>query len=384
MPREPDWSRLAAARLQAVTRFPYLARALFALEPRPGRSSMAVDEGWRLYVGPEALNDWSVDECAAVLVHEVTHLIRDHAGRARTAGVGPAQRTRWNLAVDLEVDDDLAEAGLSLPFGGSQPADHGLPPHQLAETYYRRLAAEAPATCGSGAGGEPGDAEPDSPGGGLATVEIVALRRDAAAAVRQAVERGEPVPGGWRRWAQSDGRGIDWRLQLAALVRAGSRGGGGRRDYSYSRPSRRAAAARPVILPALLAVTPSLAVVVDTSASMTGPRLGDALNETLAVTEALGGRGRVTVIACDTTAHPVGPLRSRQPVQLAGGGGTDMGAGLRAAARLRPAPDVVVVLTDGVTPWPDSNPTRGAVVAAILGDGPDGPPWARTVRVPAA
>ncbi len=73
-------------------------------------------------------------------------------------------------------------------------------------------------------------------------------------------------------------------------------------------------------------------------------------------------------------------------VRLAGGGGTDMGAGIEAAARLRPRPDVVVVLTDGMTPWPDEPPRGVRVVVGVLtseygGDESAVPAWARSVLI---
>jgi hypothetical protein len=59
-----------------------------------------------------------------------------------------------------------------------------------------------------------------------------------------------------------------------------------------------------------------------------------------------------------------------------------MGAGIAAAAALRPRPLVTVVLTDGFTPWPPQPPKAMRVVVGLLGErAPDGPPWARAVRV---
>ena len=60
-------------------------------------------------------------------------------------------------------------------------------------------------------------------------------------------------------------------------------------------------------------------------------------------------------------------VRRARDVKLAGGGGTDLRPGLAAATAARPRPDVVVVLTDGYTPWPSSAPPGAAVVAALLG-----------------
>jgi predicted metal-dependent peptidase len=79
---------------------------------------------------------------------------------------------------------------------------------------------------------------------------------------------------------------------------------------------------------------------------------------------------------------PVQRVSSARQVELIGGGGTDMGAGIGAAAALRPRPAVTVVLTDGYTPWPAVAPKGMRVVVGLLGEAaPDAPPWARAVRV---
>jgi hypothetical protein len=59
-----------------------------------------------------------------------------------------------------------------------------------------------------------------------------------------------------------------------------------------------------------------------------------------------------------------------------------MGAGIAAAAALRPRPAVTVVLTDGYTPWPSVPPKGMRVVVGLLGArAPEAPSWARAVRV---
>jgi hypothetical protein len=64
-----------------------------------------------------------------------------------------------------------------------------------------------------------------------------------------------------------------------------------------------------------------------------------------------------------------------------------MGAGLAAAARLRPRPSVAVVLTDGMTPWPAEPPKGLQVVVGIVGTPAQGgrpwaaPGWARVVHI---
>lgn len=78
-------------------------------------------------------------------------------------------------------------------------------------------------------------------------------------------------------------------------------------------------------------------------------------------------------------------VTSPRQVELLGGGGTDMGEGIEAARRLRPPPSVVVVLTDGFTPWPSEPPKGVRVVVGLLRESPmRTPAWARVVQIEAA
>ncbi len=87
---------------------------------------------------------------------------------------------------------------------------------------------------------------------------------------------------------------------------------------------------------------------------------------------ASGGDGAaLTVITCDaavTAMHKVRTLSSIRQLELTGGCGTDMVAGIAACAALRPAPEVVVVMTDGDTLWPATPGTalRNTRVIALL------------------
>jgi hypothetical protein len=63
-----------------------------------------------------------------------------------------------------------------------------------------------------------------------------------------------------------------------------------------------------------------------------------------------------------------------------------MRVGIAAAEATHPRPDVVVVLSDGATPWPD-RPTRARLVVAVIGDQAavqQAPAWATTVQVTTA
>jgi predicted metal-dependent peptidase len=102
-----------------------------------------------------------------------------------------------------------------------------------------------------------------------------------------------------------------------------------------------------------------VAVVVDTSGSMSDPMLGQALGEIGGVLPGIGiARRDLRVVCCDAQAYEAQTVRDLGRVTLAGGGGTDMGRGVEAAAALRPKPDLILVLTDGFTPLPSAPPPR--------------------------
>src|SRR5215216_4614746 len=80
---------LQAARVRASYQRAYFAPALFNLVPVRTDliASMAVDAQWRLYYNEAWLTAHTVEENAAVLIHEVSHLLRDHAARKQAAAV---------------------------------------------------------------------------------------------------------------------------------------------------------------------------------------------------------------------------------------------------------------------------------------------------------
>ena len=386
---------LAAGRLWAASHFPYLASGLFGAQvlAKPGIATVAVDEGWRLHADPELTVTWTPAQLGSVLVHHVSHLLRAHGERALAAGISPDDARAWVRGADAEINDDLVPAGLELPgrpvLPGHLGADEGL----LAEQYFTagredqdtQAQPDWDLDCGSGADGWGRGWDASGPPALSPWQARLLCRQVAQDCVRHAREAGN-VPAGLLRWAEQTLQpAVDWRRVLAAELRRAVADTAGAVDYSYRRPSRRASVAGSVVLPALRRPVPEVAVVCDTSGSMTEDLLAAALAEVEGLLRSLGLARQVRVLACDTAVGPARRVTSARQVELVGGGGTDMGAGIAAAAALRPRPAVAVVLTDGFTPWPDRPPRGTRVVVALLGDeAPDGPDWARAVRVPSA
>ncbi|MEV0151694.1 MULTISPECIES: VWA-like domain-containing protein [unclassified Nonomuraea] len=185
-----------------------------------------------------------------------------------------------------------------------------------------------------------------------------------------------------------------WRELLGTAVRSAVSGPGVGEDYTYGRPPRRSAGLPGVILPSLRRRPPRISVVIDTSASVSDAELGSALLEVAAIVRAVGGRrDLVSVLSCDAAARVAQPLCRAEGMTLVGGGGTDLRAGIAKALRASPRPDVIVVLTDGQTPWPQERPASRIVVGLFSRTRrsydesdpdyvPDTPPsWARVVDI---
>ena len=381
---------------------PYLASALLALDPvvvateagerGPDLRAFPADRRWHVYIDPAVLAEVTVEELGFWLLHQVSHLLREHAARYpgdpvpedRTLGSRTPEQRRWNLAGDAEINDDLHTAKLSLPDSAPHPSWFGLPEGWLAEQYWDALASSEPQAardCGSGCDGQDRPWDCDRPG--LSTVGARLVARDAARRIREHTRQRGDTPAGWQRWADEILEpSISWRRQLAAHVRRGAADVTGRVDFTYRRPSRRASATPDVVLPSLRQPLPQVALVIDTSGSMSDSMLSQALAEVTGVLRSLGvARRNLRVIACDAQAYQAQHVRDVRTITLAGGGGTDMGAGLDAAADLRPRPDLIIVLTDGYTPWRPAPPQGIRVVVGLMDRGGSTPEWAETVLI---
>ncbi|MFT5564629.1 MAG: putative metal-dependent peptidase [Myxococcota bacterium] len=431
----------AAARLHAVhALMPYLATAVFRLRPWAvdGLGTFAVDARWRLYLDPEVMESWGVPASAGVLLHEVGHALRDHAGHAERMG-DSIDRYAWNICGDAAINDDLVAADVPLPGGPVLPstlADRDgrpMPDGRTAHEYYALLPQallpqallpaedvagdiDAPddrspgehpglglsvtrvpgrgaapgASCGEVAGGDAPDVEAPASDMGVSEVEQRLTRRAVAAAVAAAGSQGRGrAPAGLQRWAATELAPpvVSWQQQLRGAVRSGVAYAAGAVDTTYSRPSRRRVPG--VVLPGSRRPLPSVAIVVDTSASMDDELLAAALAEVEGIARAVGAAGdHVRVLAVDSQVHEAGTVRRASEVLLRGGGGTNLGPGIIAAVRARPAPHVVVVLTDGWTPWPSDRPARGTRFVVVVLDSPvqapapTPPSWATTIHIP--
>ena len=392
---------LRLARAYAARHLPWFAPALYrckiVLSERT--TVAAIDANYNVYWNPVAVDQiiavsmsrqQQLAELAFVWIHEISHNLREHESRRQHIH---GEADRWNCCADLEIND-AAWPGLRPPsvFPPVVPEDFDLATGQLAEWYYRQEETDRPyglqLDCGSGAHGEARPWELEGDGQTLNDTQREVIRRNVA---REMANRPGTLPGGWDVWVQETlNPKVDWRQLLRQrLATAIAVGSGARVDYSYRRPGRRQSVYDPVILPTLSGSRRSqLAVVIDTSGSMAGTPLDRAVAELYGILRA--AHQQVTLIPCDTEAYtPIllkGEEDLRRLMKLPGGGGTNMIGGIEAALDLQPAPDAVLVLTDGYTPYPaERYPTP--VLFGIVGSGldrynrPPNPPWSEDAVV---
>lgn len=426
--------QLMAWRAEALERMPYFARILYAFRPldAPGLGTFACDPSYRLYIDFDAVVSKGLAWCAESLLHECGHLYNDHVARATEHGVADDERFLWNLATDAEINDDLAAAGCkTIADSGVLPSHLEMDNHLLAEQYMDALRRQRPpspssggsdqgqpggeesgdgvpgqsqpfAGCGSASGGAaaPCELAPDDDAGGAAPAASEAEKKvvqiATAAAVREhASKHPGSTPAGLVTRAEMilAPSKLPWRRILASSVRRAAAMRAGLHDTTYLRPNRRrgrveVAPGRRAIYPGSYSPESQIVVARDTSGSMSEEELSMVTIEVEGIAKQLGVRGEaLRILDVDVEVGAVKGYRGVSSLEeVTGRGGTDMGAGIAFAATMRPRPTVVVVITDGWTPWPDVKP-RIPVVVCIVGRGDlprlaeAAPEWATVVTV---
>ena len=392
--KEEGYSRaFQAARVRAAHQRSYFAPALFNLVPVETDliGSMAVDILWRIYYNPGWLSSHSVEENASLLIHEVSHLLRDHDARRKAAGHN--DHRRWNTATDCEINDDLHAEGLPLPGDPPLPEKFGFARGKSAEIYYNQLPAparDAPADtshasaqdCGSGAHGGrrfwevPPDAGQDDAIPGVDRLKAELVRREVARQIDEKSLFSTDVSQSWRRWARETlASKVDYMATIRHVVRRALRDSTlGRSDRTYRRPHRRQAAYGEFIMASFHQPRPRPGFLIDTSSSMEDSQLARAVAELGGLTRQLGYGADVVVACCDTAVQHVRSVFRATDVELYGGGGTDMAAGIQYFIdRTHDPIDLLVIVTDCQTPWPPKRPLF-PVITIRVGDGSP-PPW---------
>jgi predicted metal-dependent peptidase len=328
----------------------------------------------------------------------VGHLLRGHEARKKAAGI--TDHRRWNTAGDCEINDDLHAEGLPLPGDPPLPVKYGLESGGTAESYFKELTRERVSAarervgesegqspsdendCGSGAHGErrfwelPPDDDGDEKTPGVDRLKAELVRREVARRIDEISPYAGEVPPAWRRWAQATlAPKVDYLATIRHVVRRALRESTlGRYDRTYRRPHRRQACYGEFLMPSFHQPRPRPGFLIDTSSSMEDSQLARAVAELSGLIRQLGYGADVVVMSCDAAIRDVRKVFRAGQVELYGGGGTDLNAGLRAFVERTHDPiDLLVIVSDCHTAWSNEVPPF-PVITIRVGDGTP-PPW---------
>ena len=380
--------QLRRARLLATKLWPYYSTALwrvdFREDPNPGLEPVAIDKRWRVSYSPEWLDKLTLKQLAFCLVHEINHCLRNHHGR-----VGDRDPLIWNLATDMEINDDFSSDAIepTKEFTPVFPVTFGFHPHLLAEKYYDLLKKTAKKItikidCGPGchgqgdkSEGEKGEPQGESEALGVSELEAELIRSQVANAIKNGLQAGHGSAGAPLWVDEFLTPKVNWRKLLARYVSKAGAVVSGCTDYSYSRPARRSWA--PFIMPRMISRQVKIGIVMDTSGSMSKSLLSRALAEIKGI--AKSGNMDSKVFFTEDEVSAVGKAGDKGlAAKMRGGGGTDMRVGI--ATALKERPNLIEVITDGYTPWPTEDEVPVPLIACLV-TGEKVPKWMKVVRV---
>jgi predicted metal-dependent peptidase len=342
----------------------------------PGLGTAATDMVSIAY-DPDWFDSLPLDEIVGVLAHEVLHIALKHG--LRRQGQDPRL---WNMACDYAINLILLDCGFRLPEGGLVDQSYR---NMSAEQIYallekkqpplRRSSGQGAGTQGDGIPGtgndllEPGslgkDGKPD-PAAKAAAHDPARLReieRKLTERIAQAAHMGRMagnMPGSLLRVIDNLLHPpVPWQDLLRPMVRAVVRS-----DESWTRRNRRFSQ---VYLPSRYSTRVRKVVVIgDVSGSISNTELQSIGGAIVDIAREVNPRS-IHVLWADTRIAHEQVFESGDAIRLEpkGGGGTDMRVPLAYAEDLDP--DVVVLITDGYTPWPDTPPDYPLITVCTTG-----------------
>lgn len=369
-------NKIQLARAVAARIAPYWAMELSALYLVEDASipTAATSKGWVTYLSPDAAK-LEPEELATVLLHEMMHLWQRHFERLPD-GVDPGT---WNIAGDMEINDDLRSMGCKFPsvWPGVFPETYGCAAGDVAEEYLVALLSKqtppnpVPA-CGSCAGNAAGceGAEGAAPGGfeARSEAEKAALGARLQSNLEQAIKSGSAgnIPGSMKIRAERLGQPpkVDWRKATRSAIRRAITFERGYAQNDWSRFGRRNASR--FLTPRTVQPKINVLVALDTSGSMRDV-LNAALVEVTGVIKAL--KASITLVQADTKIQEVKTIKSVDNLEFKGLGGTCFHEVFEYVNKLpaRDKPSVVVYLTDGYGSAPANPPPGIRVIWGLIG-----------------
>lgn len=385
-----------SALAHATQKAPYLTALLQSLNPLIAGDVQLVsaDDDFRFYIAEHLLTDGQQRLLGELILHGALHLYAEHHKESVRLGVDASRAKLFNLAADLWTNDQLVDMSAQASMEHLIHHTHlGLTRLGSVEEYYQALRARfgndsglesalgsSEQGCGS-ATGVRNDFEVDNGSDpalfalALSEMEkdqiLTSITEEIMEALNAEGDWGAGfLPAGlvgvatvkfnatrtpWERELDEYLRPVINRVQRAFLA-------------TYKRINRRrhsttTASGRKVINPGKAGKNFSAMFYADRSGSMAAHEIQMALDEVYSIVERMGEPESLRFAYVDATIHELHTYTGPGSIPLAvSGGGTDMGEGIRHAMTLEDRPDVIIIATDGDTPWPAEDPGIPVIV----------------------
>lgn len=370
-------SKLEKARTQIIVNHPFFASIMMKKPMKLDESvgTACINPYGYIKIAPSYIEPLTVDQVVFLICHECMHWMQDTFGRC-----GSRDLKGWNIATDAVNNELLIDSniGTFIEGGVRWPGAENM----TAEEVYDLLKTNKQPQ-GSGGMGNPGDPGGQQPGGTgndldprgqdgqqLSAGEQAALSSEIKvelAAAKEIAKQMGKLSGGLSRFVDNLIHvPTPWYQILEKYVTERIR-----TDYTWTRPNRRYSGLG-LYLPSIDGKgMGTIPIIVDTSGSISTQELTAFASHVSTIMEACQPK-EVHVIYVDSGVSRVDVYEPHDlPLKLdpAGGGGTDMRVGVEWAEKNLPDSPVMIMLTDGYTPWPE----RTAIPMITVTSGQEAP-----------
>lgn len=320
----------------------------------------------KLYYNPDFIESLgAVDKVMFILAHEVMHIALAHGVR-----LGTRNRMLWNIACDFAINYVLVDSGLEMVEGGLYDTKYA---NMSADQIYEELQKMVDKARKAGRAGKPGEGdipgldkyhgnegdlmEPEGAGDPASEAQMrQQIQQQVAQAATHARMAGK-MPGSLEKLI---GEILDPQVPWPDLLRDYMTRAA-KDDESWARRNRRF---QHVYMPTRYSERMGPMIFIpDTSGSMWGDDMEKICSEMAHCAMMMNPDG-IKVVWADTRVAGEQDFEPSEfefkALKPQGGGGTDMRVPLEHVEQYEP--QVVVLMTDGYTPWPEVEPDYPLIV----------------------
>lgn len=367
--------RMISAFQKVVEKFPYYIGPISAIrmtdvitDPTPQFNAeniptAGITPDYKLFFNSKWMEEkkLTLPQVSGLALHELEHNLRGHHQRMLAAlEVQPIIPEVWNIACDLEINQDVRKV-FPLPPEGALHDDpkFNFPPDLVAEQYYRLLEEKIEQN-----GGMSGKMLQDMIENGMMDQLLNSQEVNSSAEtgtidanIRKQVEndrenherqRGEQA-GGYKSKVFVEQKKFNWKRYVKNKIFSERTKIAGRSDYSYAQLSKLSMSNIGIVYPKWHSYKPEpLYIVLDTSGSM-----HNILNSCYGYLQNLLKtlpEFEVILIEVDTEIYVHNDLK-RVPDVSSGGGGTDLTVAFQYILDQKKPASLIFCLTDMGTPW---------------------------------